>query len=76
MQEIKNPRVNIYGFKTYKLKEYNTILEWCKENFGSSVKRWEHRDHFWGRNLKRQTGYGAIYFSDPTDAMAFKLKWT
>ena len=78
MEVIKNPRIDKYGFKTEDMDVYKEVFSWCEENFGSPNKRnnrWKFRNHFWTKNQRKLSGYGAVYFSDSIDAMAFKLRW-
>ena len=59
-------RIVFYGYYCMECDAEETVLKWCREQFGP-IKR---------KNPKRWLlDHGAFYFSHESDAMLFKLKW-
>jgi len=50
-------------------EQYEEMYDWCIEHFGK-----EHDDDRWKMLANNDIG-GDVYFQNPEDAMAFKLRW-
>ena len=73
--KIQDPRGN---------QHFKESIKWCQDNFGesgphdtakNSTSEWTWREHFWFSTRSGEIGYGAVYFRNEADALAYVLKW-
>jgi hypothetical protein len=60
----------ITGHATWRMSdEYNSIIEWCTEQFGNHPDKPDAWSRWW-------VGVGVINFRDEKDFVFYKLKWS
>jgi hypothetical protein len=60
----------ITGHATWRMSdEYNSIIEWCTEQFGPHPTKQDAWSRWW-------VGVGVINFRDEKDFVFYKLKWS